>query len=388
MNILMTADPIGGVWTYALELARALAPFEVRVTLATMGAAVRDDQRRAAATVPGLILRESVFRLEWMEDPWRDVDAAGEWLLDVARETRADLIHLNGYAHASLPWSAPVVVVAHSCVCSWWRAVRGDDAPSAFDEYRRRVTAGLHAADAVVAPTYAMRDALAACYRVDAPEIAVINNGCAESVVRDEHPGALDHAEDAARAAKSPEQPFVLGVGRLWDDAKNLRLLAAAAPTLPWPVFVAGDAAPPTGAGGEEFSPTHVTRLGRLAPDDVHALMRRASIFALPARYEPFGLSALEAARAGCALVLGDIPSLREVWGDSATFVDVDDAATLTSAIVALASDDRRRSEMAERARQRAAHYTASAMAARYAALYSETIAGITFGSEEAACVS
>ncbi len=32
----------------------------------------------------------------------------------------------------------------------------------------------------------------------------------------------------------------------------------------------------------------------------------------LPARYEPFGLSVLEAALSGCALVLGDIPSLRE----------------------------------------------------------------------------
>jgi glycosyltransferase involved in cell wall biosynthesis len=75
------------------------------------------------------------------------------------------------------------------------------------------------------------------------------------------------------------------------------------------------------------------------------------------------------------------------VWGNAATFVDVDDVDALTSAIAALASNDRRRSEMAQRARQRAARYTASAMAERYVASYS-TIAGITSGSEEAACVS
>jgi glycogen synthase len=51
----------------------------------------------------------------------------------------------------------------------------------------------------------------------------------------------------------------------------------------------------------------------------------RASIYALPARYEPFGLSALEAALSGCALILGDIPSLREVWLEAAPYVSPDD---------------------------------------------------------------
>ena len=37
-RILMTADTIGGVWTYALEFARALGPHGIEVTLATMGA--------------------------------------------------------------------------------------------------------------------------------------------------------------------------------------------------------------------------------------------------------------------------------------------------------------------------------------------------------------
>ena len=52
--------------------------------------------------------------------------------------------------------------------------------------------------------------------------------------------------------------------------------------------------------------------------------MGRAAIYALPARYEPFGLSILEAALSGCALVIGDIPSLREIWADAALFVPSD----------------------------------------------------------------
>ena len=59
--------------------------------------------------------------------------------------------------------------------------------------------------------------------------------------------------------------------------------------------------------------------------------LRRATIFALPARYEPFGLSALEAGLAGCALVLGDIP-MREVWHDAAMFVPPEQPAALENA--------------------------------------------------------
>ena len=36
-RILMTADTIGGVWSYALELAQGLARHGVEVALATMG---------------------------------------------------------------------------------------------------------------------------------------------------------------------------------------------------------------------------------------------------------------------------------------------------------------------------------------------------------------
>ena len=57
--------------------------------------------------------------------------------------------------------------------------------------------------------------------------------------------------------------------------------------------------------------------LGSLSPRALAAWLARAAIYCLPARYEPFGLSVLEAALSGCALVLGDIPSLREIWDDA-----------------------------------------------------------------------
>src|SRR5262249_48443981 len=96
-HVLMTADTVGGVWTYALELAGALAPLEVSVTLATMGARPSLTQARAAAALSNLELVESTYALEWMPEPWRDVDAAGEWLLTLAERVRPDVVHINGY---------------------------------------------------------------------------------------------------------------------------------------------------------------------------------------------------------------------------------------------------------------------------------------------------
>jgi glycogen(starch) synthase len=350
-KILMTADTVGGVWTYALELSRALAPAGCEVLLATMGAPPSADQQAEAAAVPNLRVAASAYKLEWMDDPWDDLAAAGAWLLDLAAEWQPDIIHLNGYAHAALPWGAPTVVVAHSCVLSWWRAVHGEDAPAAWDTYRSAVSAGLRAADLVVAPTAAMLAELARCYGQLAAT-AVINNG-----------------RDPALARLAPKQPHVLAAGRLWDSAKNLAALDAVAADLAWPVYIAGCDRHPEGGVAPH---RHVRPLGTLPFAELSERLGQAAIYALPARYEPFGLSVLEAAQAGCALVLGDIPSLRELWGEDALYVRPDDHAALRAALELLIDDARLRASLAQRAHERSQQWTPARMAAGYLAAYAQ----------------
>ena len=152
MRILTTADTIGGVWTYTIDLARALAPHGVQVSLATLGDPISASQRAELESIPDLQVFESRYRLEWMDDPWHDVSASGEWLLDLERRCRPDIVSLNGYAHAALPFRAPTMVVGHSCVLSWWDAVKGEAAPEQYSRYRREVARGLCAARLVVAP--------------------------------------------------------------------------------------------------------------------------------------------------------------------------------------------------------------------------------------------
>jgi len=99
----MTADTVGGVWNYSISLTRAVAPFGAEVILATMGRLPSANQKSQAQTLSNLYLAESDFRLEWMENPWTDVNRAGDWLLQLEARWRPALIHLNGYSHSALP---------------------------------------------------------------------------------------------------------------------------------------------------------------------------------------------------------------------------------------------------------------------------------------------
>ena len=93
-------------------------------------------------------------------------------------------------------------------------------------------------------------------------------------------------------------------------------------------------------------------------------------VFVSTARYEPFGLAVLEAAEAGCALVLSDIPTFRELWDGAACFVPPDDDAAVADAIEQLANDARQRTLYASAARRRARRYTPEVMAAKVRAIY------------------
>jgi glycosyltransferase involved in cell wall biosynthesis len=340
--ILMTADTVGGVWTYAAELSRALTARGLDVHLATMGGPVQPHQREALAGCDGVTLHEGHFALEWMPDPWRDVDEAGAWLLALEKKLQPALVHLNQFAFGALPFRAPRLVVGHSCVLSWWLAVQGGDAPPSWDTYRQRVTAGLRGADRVAAPTAAMLHSLGEHYGLQGG--VVLPNGRDPTLFR---PAAVKH-------------PFIFAAGRFWDEAKNLAALQAAAPGLPWPVRVAGALAAPD---GRHLEPGAVQALGELPAAEVAREMGDAALYALPARYEPFGLSILEAALAGCALVLGDLPSLRETWGSAAAYVPPDDAAALHDALQRLIACPDERSRLAAAARRRALQFSPANMA-------------------------
>ena len=367
-RVLMTADAVGGVWTHVLELARALGKYGIEVKVATMGPEPSPAQREEAAAVPNVELFKSNYKLEWMQNSKGDLRAAGEWLLSLEQRLRPDVVHLSGYAHAALPWRNPKLVVGHSCLLSWWRACRVGEPPSEWDEYKSMVQRGLRAADLIVAPTRSMLKSLNENY----PALVkgkgiVIPNGL-----------------DVDSFTPTLKTKFILAAGRLWDEAKNIDTLASVAWELPWAVCLAGEKQNVDGGDVKLTLRENCYPLGHLPREILRYWYARASIYVLPARYEPFGLTVLEAALSGCALVLGGIESLKENWAQAAIFINPADRIALKETLVELTRNEVYRNRLGRLARERAIQFTSTRMAEGYTEVYSNLLTRRT--REVAAC--
>ena len=349
-RVLFTSDAVGGVWTYTIELTTGLAERGVQSLIAVLGPAPSRERARAVAALPDVELVTTGLELEWQDRRGHASPEAREILTRIARRFGADIVHVNGFREAALGWTVPVVVVAHSDVRSWWRACRGTEPPIEWARYVEGVKAGLEAADVIITPSRAFRFQLERQYGA-LPKARVVLNG----------------RDLPIACPKRLRKPMILAAGRVWDEAKNIALLEHAAPYVPWPVVIAG----PT---QERARAPSVTYLGELEPEAMRRRMEEAEIFCAPARYEPFGLSILEAAAAGCALVLGDIPTLRELWRGAAIFVPVDDDAKLARALRELADQAWVRRRYQRLAQERAQRLTRTRMVKDYQAIYGELL--------------
>jgi glycosyltransferase involved in cell wall biosynthesis len=359
---MITTDAIGGVWVYATELACSLCNAGNEVMLAVVGPRPRPEQLRPLRDVRGLQLKMTDLLLEWMDPGGTDIERAGEMLRNVAGAFQPDVVHLNSFREGNLEWPAPVLVVAHSCVQTWWRACRVGHLDGArWHTYCDQVAGGLAAANIWVAPSAAFRDLVSATYRPPT-QGRVIRNGL------------------TVPARATAKQPYILGAGRLWDEAKNLAAVAAIASELPWPLRIAGETRGPDG-GEAKVAYRRIKSLGELSRAALLDEMRNASVFVSAALYEPFGLTVLEAAACGCALVLSDLPSFRELWDDAALFVDPRDRDALCAALQSVCRDEELRARLQSKARTRARRYSQRAMVDAYLRLYSEMTAAPTQAS-------
>ncbi len=348
-RLLMTADTRSEVWNYAIELSRALVASGSEIALATLGAPPDREQRRDVEAIPGLTLYPSAYRAPRMDDHWND--GAGHWLLDVAAAVQPTVVHLNDFSYATLPWKAPVLLAAHNCPCCSAPTAHGEPTSPQWRRPRDQVAAATKAADLVVVPTHAA--------------LRRLQRQCGHFSGR-----VIPHGHAGEGVEPRMKARLVYASGSIDDAGVNLRALTAAASRIDWPVCIAD--------AGKGNAPLllrdEIYLLGHLTRRQACAWLARAPIYAQPAGCENHPQQALVAGLSRCALVLGDIEALREIWDGAALFVNPDDCEALAYALQRLIDDEGERDYYATRALIRARRYGASAMAAAYIAAYAELL--------------
>lgn len=353
-RVLMTLDAVGGVWRYAMELARALRPHNTRVTFLGFGPPPSPAKVAEAERLGRLIWSDQP--LDWMVCDELALSGVPTEIERIAAEEGADLLHLNMPTQAvDLSTSIPVVAVSHSCPITWWRAVKNEPLPESWHWLEDMNRRGLLRADAVIAPSGSHAQSLADCYGL-VPGLSIIHNGLSNF---------MDGAE---------KDPVIFAAARWWDEAKNARLLDAAAANIDWPVVMAGAG---EGPNGQTVIIENACHLDEVPHADLMRQLGRASIVVSPSLYEPFGLAALEGARSAAALVLADIPTYRELWNDSAVFFDPREVNSLENALQWVIEDPDLREELGQRALARSRRYTPDIQASNLVELY-DTLSGRT----------
>jgi glycosyltransferase involved in cell wall biosynthesis len=253
---------------------------------------------------------------------------AGEHeLFEMHRPRGVDLFHAPRIEAALLRCAIPQVVTIHDLVI----LKRPGEYLRTGLRYRLRFLAASRAVRIIVPTRVVARD-VAERLEVDPERIAVVGEAAAPAF----RPRPSEEVE-RARANHALPGDYLVWVGGLEhnDPRKRIRELAAAAADVP--LVLVG----PTKPWASQLPNVMLT--GHVSDDELAAILTGARALVFPSADEGFGLPPVEALACGTPVVCTDIPALREVLGDRATYAPFDELlhAALTTERPAPAPLDR-----------------------------------------------
>ena len=387
-SALVLRPPFSGVEKSVAELARALLArktYDYRLLLPPGAAAAALAAGAAAALTAPAWCRARAGRI------FHELTL----LPRQARRAGIDLFHAPAYV-APPRLACPLVlslydlhVYTHPRFCS--RANRL--------HYRARLPGSIRRAAAIIVPSRATRDMLAARFPEAATKTRVVPLGVAPPYFEPVPPGILERVR--ARYRLPPR--FLLSVGdpsprknidgirRAWTllhaSHPDLHLVLAGAPPRR-PIWNSGRQ---EGARSPQQFPDFLSSLfkkygdapldqrsrphtiGYVDEADLPALYALAEALVFPSFDEGFGLPVLEAMAAGCPVVCSG-GAAREFAGDAACYCDPRDPGTIADALRPLLDHPALRQEMIARGRRQAADYTWERAAAATEAVYAAVL--------------
>jgi glycosyltransferase involved in cell wall biosynthesis len=286
-----------------------------------------------------------------------------------------DLFHLVDHSYAQLVHELPAartIVTCHDL--DTFRSVldpAGEPRGAVFRAMTRRILSGLRAAGHIVCDTSATRDALVLEAGIAEARTSVVHNG--------PHPSCTPCAEpaadrDAARLVGAPRAfTDLLHVGSTISRKRIdvlIRIVAAVRTRRPGVrlIRVGGPFTAEQAALARDLGIDDTVVLPFVDRATLAAIYRHSAVLVLPSEREGFGLPVVEAMACGTPVLASDIPALREVGGDAATYCAVDDPESWSEAIAALLDERVERPDDWARRREAAVRRAEAFSWSRYAA--------------------
>ncbi len=381
IRVAVVADYAEEAWPSMDLVAEMLLEHLQREHAATFAPSlIRPPMRRRLSRIPGLT-RGKPFAVDRV--------LARQW--DYPRTlgplaSEFDVFHIVDHTYAHLVHALPAdrtLVTCHDI-----DAFRSILQPSEerrsipFRVMSRRILDGLRRAAHVACDSEATRTALATLARIPDRQLSVIPNGADTGGV----PEADTWADVEAARLIGPRRGIdLLHVGSTIERKRidvllevfaavcaarpNVRLIRVGGP------FTAGQRVLARELGVADA----IVVLPFVDRSTLSAVYRRAALALLPSEREGFGLPLVEALACGTPVVASDIPALREVGGDAATFCPVAETTAWRDAVLQLLEERERAPDAWRRRRnlglQRASEFSWSRYTDHVAELY-RTLAG------------
>jgi glycosyltransferase involved in cell wall biosynthesis len=249
--------------------------------------------------------------------------ANGHSVIDTHRPRRVDVYHSPWIDGAALRNPVPQVVTLHDVV----PLKRRSEYLRTGMRFRLRYLA-VQRATRIICPTSAVAADVEEHLGVDADRLVVIGEAPAPAM------RPRDAAEVAeARLRYSLPDEYLVWVGGLERPDPRKRVAELASTPRDLPLVLVG----PAREWARELADREgVTITGFVTDDELAAIYSGARALVFPSDDEGFGLPPVEALACGTPVVACDVPALREVLGDRATFTATDDLPGLLAAAVAV----------------------------------------------------
>lgn len=354
----------GGTETYAKNLFPTLA--QVAPDLAFVGLTSSELGSVAPAWFPGAVVELPVSgenRLAWAAAEIGPVAVA-------ARRIGADLLHCPANFGPAVRL-LPTVVTIHDLLSFRHPELIGGGLAAGVSLLSKRAA---RAATRVLTDSRASAADIATYLGVGPDRVDVVP--LAGSTPR---PGVTDPGV-LAELGIPTGRPFVLSTGNRLPH-KNFDVLLQAwsqlSPTVR-PLLVI------TGSQGSDPLLPRVAELALerdvlltswVSEQQLETLYEGAICYVCPSLFEGFGLPILEAMQRGCPVIASDIPVLREIGGDSVSYVDARTPAGLRAGLARVLTDDAALRLLAKQGRVQADRFSWTATAHATAASYQRALA-------------